>query len=137
MERKKEPGRRLKPVALAARTRRILARRRLGWTYQEIARAEGLTAERIGQIIRRSLDGSANDGDGSSGDRPTAPAPVAERRTVASREVVDLKAIDLAIKILDRLERRRPAAAFEPYGPNVRERLCASLDRAARKLLEG
>ncbi len=136
MERKFEPKRRLNPVAVAARSRRIFARRRLGWTYQEIARAEGLTAERIGQIVRQGLDGSANAVDGSSGDCPTAPARFAERQTAASREVENLKAIDLAIKIMDRLERRRPAAAFEPYGPKAHERLCAGLDRAARKLFE-
>ena len=119
MERKFEPRRRLNPVAVAARSRRILARRRLGWTYNEIGRAEGLTAERIGQIVRQCLDGSANAVDGSRGDCPAAPARFAERLTAASRESENLKAIDLAIKIMDRLERRRPAAALEPYGPKA------------------
>ena len=48
----KRVGRRHDAFGRILRRGRILARRREGWAYDEIAREEGLTAERIRQIVR-------------------------------------------------------------------------------------
>lgn len=43
--------RRLNIITRAARTKRIFARMREGWAYDEIARDGGLSAERIRRIV--------------------------------------------------------------------------------------
>ena len=47
MEQQIEPRQRPNIVGRAARTKRIFARLRDGWAYDEIARDEGLSAERV------------------------------------------------------------------------------------------
>jgi hypothetical protein len=49
------PRPRLNIVSRAARTKRIFARMREGWAYDEIARDEGLSAERVRQIVAEVL----------------------------------------------------------------------------------
>ena len=55
MEQKSEPGRRLNVLGRGARRKRIFARLREGWAYDEIARDEGLSGERIRQIVSEIL----------------------------------------------------------------------------------
>ena len=47
---------RLNVFGRAARTRRIFARLREGWGYEEIAQEEGVSAERIRQIVSVALE---------------------------------------------------------------------------------
>ena len=49
------PTRRLSAHKRDLRRARIFGRLREGWAYDEIARDEGLTAERIRQIVREAL----------------------------------------------------------------------------------
>jgi hypothetical protein len=56
MEHTPRPGRRLNVLGKAARRKRIFARLREGWAYEEIAGEERLSAERIRQIVAEVLD---------------------------------------------------------------------------------
>jgi len=49
------PGRRLNVLGKAARRKRIFARLREGWAYDEIAREERVSAERVRQIVAEVL----------------------------------------------------------------------------------
>ncbi len=53
MEHTQTPGRRLNVLGKAERRKRIFARLREGWAYEEIAGEERLSAERIRQIVRK------------------------------------------------------------------------------------
>ena len=55
MEQTPEPRRRLNVLTKAERRRRIFARLREGWAYDEIAREERVSAERIRQIVSEVL----------------------------------------------------------------------------------
>jgi hypothetical protein len=50
------PKRPLNAIARVVRRGRIFARLREGWAYDEIAREEGLSAERVRQIVREALE---------------------------------------------------------------------------------
>ena len=65
MEQIPEPRRRLNVVTKAKRRRRIFARLREGWAYDEIAREERVSAERIRQIV--------SGGSRQAGHRPRRP----------------------------------------------------------------
>lgn len=47
---------RLNPYTKGLRRERIFSRRRLGWPYSEIAREEGLSQERVRQIVIEALE---------------------------------------------------------------------------------
>lgn len=55
MEQIPEPRRRLNILTKAERRRRIFARLREGWAYDEIAREERVSPERIRQIVAEVL----------------------------------------------------------------------------------
>src|ERR1700733_6345167 len=55
MEQTPTPGRRLNVLGKAARRKRIFARLREGWAYDEIATDERVSAERIRQIVSEVL----------------------------------------------------------------------------------
>jgi hypothetical protein len=55
MEQTQAPRRRLNIVSKAARRKRIFAKLREGWAYDEIAREERVSAERIRQIVSEVL----------------------------------------------------------------------------------
>ena len=60
MEQTSEPRRRLNVLTKAERRKRIFARLREGWAYDEIAREERVSAERIRQIVSEvSASGSS------------------------------------------------------------------------------
>jgi hypothetical protein len=56
MEQKSEPRRRLTVFGREARTKRIFAWLREGWAYDEIAREEGVSPQRVRQIVSKVLD---------------------------------------------------------------------------------
>jgi hypothetical protein len=56
MEQTPTPGRRLNVLGKAARRKRIFARLREGWAYDEIAGEERLSAERVRQIVAEVLN---------------------------------------------------------------------------------
>jgi len=55
MSEPKPPRPRLNVIGRAARTKRIFARMREGWAYDEIARDEGLSPVRVRQIVAEVL----------------------------------------------------------------------------------
>ena len=65
---KRQPGGRL------LRRRRILARMREGWAYEEIARAESVTVDRIRKIVAKFLSKRVIDDEFRSRARPARPA---------------------------------------------------------------
>ena len=61
MEQTPAPRRRLNIVSKAARRKRIFAKLREGWAYDEIAREERVSPERIRQIVSEVLGKRAID----------------------------------------------------------------------------
>jgi hypothetical protein len=107
--------RRLTGHGKAERRKRILARMREGWGYDEIARDERLTARRVRQIVSEVLRRREVD-DRSARALPRLPG-VGPTLRAAGEAVADgdLRVVAALMKVLDRLERRldageRPAA---------------------------
>lgn len=132
-----EPARpRLNPFTKALRRERIFARLRLGWTYDKIAREEGVTDRRVRQIVadalrRQELDDS------------TDHALIQRMRLDAAHELAaravdsgDLRAIDSLLKVLERIDRYHKAGARKAvYDDAARKRLFAKLNRVAASQL--
>jgi transcriptional regulator with XRE-family HTH domain len=93
----------LSPAARALRLQRIFARLQEGMSYKDIAAEEGLSRERLRQIIRASTarSGSAPDHKAMQFAR-LEPALRLAARGVAEG---DVKAIPLLLKLVDRLDR--------------------------------
>ncbi len=114
---------------------RIFMRLRDGRPYTEIAREEGLTDVRIRQIVSETLKKRVVD-------PPTDDAMLQLMRLepalrLAAEAVVsgDIKAVRYYLKLLDRLDRRQPAAsAPQAYDDAERERLSAKLGRTSARL---
>ena len=98
-------ARRLTAHARVLRRARIFARLREGWAYDEIARDEGLTAERIRQIVREALEKRLLDEETDHAKLQLARLQPAMR--IAAEAVADghVEAIAPLIKVLDRLDR--------------------------------
>ena len=100
------PSRRfLSPGARAMRLQRIFARMQEGASYQEIASEEGISRERLRQIIRRATSRRSRD------DRPGHRQMQIARMTPALRLAEagvaqgDAKSIALLLKLVDRFDR--------------------------------
>jgi hypothetical protein len=127
------PKRRVDARGRVLRRERIFARLREGWTYQKIARDEGLTGARIGQIVREGV-----------GDRlrrdPHRLLEAGRPRLRPIRLVVEealleqVKAIAPILDVLDELDRRRAAKVKPVSRDEARKNLLDKLDRAAENL---
>lgn len=95
----------LSPAARAQRLQRIYARMQDGAAYAEIAEEEGVSRERVRQIIRAATTRDGQD------DRPDHSRMQIARLTPALRLAAagvaggDAKAIPLMLQILDRIDR--------------------------------
>jgi hypothetical protein len=118
-----------------ARRVRILALVQAGSTYAGIAREEGLSRERVRQIVAQALGEGAGD---SKLDHARAPiARLEPALRLAARGVADgnLSAIDRLLKVLERLDQYSAVAGSDsPYDENARERLLAKLDSMAQRI---
>ena len=120
------------PLTKALRRERIFARLRLGWTYDKIAREEGVSDRRIRQIVADALRRQELDD-------PTDHAIIQLMRLDAAHELAaravdsgDLKAIDSLLKVLERMDRYHKAAARKAvYDDAARKRLFEKLNRVA------
>jgi hypothetical protein len=131
------PRPRLNIVSRAARTKRIFARMREGWAYDEIARDEGLSAERVRQILAEVLGKRVID-------RGPHHAHLQLERLMPALRLAgeaigrgDIRAIAPLIKVIDRMDRHQETVvAKHYYGPEERRRLLDKLTRVAANLAE-
>ena len=144
MEQTPTPGRRLNVLGKAARRKRIFARLREGWAYDEIAGEERVSAERIRQIVAEVLGKRVID-------RGVDHAHLQLERLMPALRIVgeaigrgELKAVAPLIKVIDRLDkhqetvvaksslRPRRAAASARQGQPPRRQSPAARRRASR-----
>jgi transcriptional regulator with XRE-family HTH domain len=127
--------RRLGAHGMMFRRRRIFARLREGWTYEEIANGEGVTITRIRQIVSTELQQRAVD---SGADHAKlqlerlAPAIQLAAEAIATG---DVSAITPYLKALDRLDRYQSvASANQVYDDEARKKLLDKINRLANNL---
>ena len=127
--------RRLDARGRVLRRGRIFARLREGYAYDEIAREEQLTPERVRQIVREAL--ARRFVDDETDHAKLQLARLAQAMQIASMPVADgdLKAIPAFIKVIDRLDRyQRAAKVSEVYDEEARTRLMDKINRVAANL---
>jgi hypothetical protein len=135
MEQIPTSGRRLNVLGKAARRKRIFARLREGWAYDEIAGEERVSAERIRQIVSEVLDKRVID-------RGVDHAHLQLERLMPALRIVgeaigrgELKAVAPLIKVIDRLDKhQQTVVAKYTYGPEERQRLIDKINRLADNL---
>ena len=135
MEQIQTPGRRLNVLGKAARRKRIFARLREGWAYDEIASEERVSAERIRQIVSEILDKRVID-------RGVDHAHLQLERLMPALRIVgeaigrgELKAVAPLIKVIDRLDKHQnTVVAKYSYGPEERTRLLDKINRMVDNL---
>jgi hypothetical protein len=134
MERTSTPGRRLNVLVKAARKKRIFARLREGWAYDDIAREERVSAEPIRQIVSEVLGKTVVDrGDGHADLQLERLMPAL--RLVGEAIGRELNAVAPLIKVIDRLDKHQErVAAKHYYGPEERQRLLDKVNRLVDNL---
>ena len=108
---------------------------REGWAYDEIARAERVTAQRIRQIVQKALEKRVIDEDTDHAKLQLARLQPAMR--LAAEAVADghVKAIAPLLKVLDRLDRyQRVAKVNQVYDDEARKKLFDKISRVAANL---
>src|SRR5271166_5262092 len=127
--------RRMGAAGMILRRRRIFARLREGFSYEDIAQEEGVTSERIRQIVsevlqKRSVDSGADHAKLQL-DR-LAPVMQLAAEAVAAGDVT---AIAPYLKVLDRLDRYQTVAgANQAYDDEARKKLLDKINRVAANL---
>ena len=137
MDETQAPRPRLNIIGRSARTKRIFARMREGWAYDEIARDEGLSAERVRQIVAEVLGKRVID-------RGPHHAHLQLERLMPALRLAgegiargDIRAIAPLIKVIDRMDRHQETVvAKHYYGPEERQRLLDKLNRVAANLAD-
>jgi len=127
--------RRLGAHGMIFRRRRVFARLREGFTYDEIAGEEGVSASRIRQIVSEELQKRMVDSGADHAklqlDR-LAPAVQLGAEAIAAG---DISAITPYLKALDRLDRYQSVAvANQVYDDEARKKLLEKLNRVAANL---
>ena len=135
MEQTPIPGRRLNVLGKAARRKRIFARLREGWAYDEIAGEERVSAERVRQIVAEVLGKRIID-------RGVDHAHLQLERLMPALRIVgeaigrgELKAVAPLIKVIDRLDKHQETVVAKySYGPEERQRLLDKVNRLVDNL---
>jgi predicted transcriptional regulator len=127
--------RRLGAQGMIFRRRRVFARLREGFTYDEIANEEGVSSSRIRQIVSEELQKRAVDSGADHAklqlDR-LAPAVQLAAEAIAAG---DISAITPYLKALDRLDRYQTVAgANQVYDDEARKKLLDKINRIADNL---
>ena len=127
--------RRLGAHGMMIRRKRIFAGLRDGLRYDEIAAQEGVTTERIRQIVTEVLKNRAVDSEADHAklqlDR-LVPALQIAAEAVASG---DVRAIPSYLKVLDRLDRYQTTASVnQVYDDEARKKLMDKINRLAENL---
>ena len=124
--------RRLGAHGMMFRGRRIFARLREGFTYEEIANEEGLSLSRIRQIVSQELQQRSVD---SGADHAKLQLErLASVMQLAAEAVAagDVTAITPYLKVLDRLDRYQTVAtANQVYDDEARKKLMDKINRMA------
>ncbi len=135
MEQVQKPRRRLNIVTRTARTKRIFARLREGWAYDDIAKEERLSAERVRQIVGQVLENRVLDrGDDHAHMQIERLRPGLR---LVGKEVAqgNLKAIGPLIKLIDRLDKhQRVLVKPFAYTEDHRKKLLDKLNWVAENL---
>src|ERR1700722_19716154 len=129
------PGRRLNVLGKAARRKRIFDKLREGWAYDEIAREERVSPERIRQIVSEVLGKRIID-------RGADHAHLQLERLMPALRIVgeaigrgELKAVAPLIKVIHRLDKHQVTfVAKYDYGPEERKRLLDKVNRIVDNL---
>jgi hypothetical protein len=126
------PRRRLGTHGMMFRRRRIFARLREGFTYEEIAAEEGLSPSRVRKIVSKELRQRAAD-DGTEHAKlqleRLMPAVQLAAEAIAAGDVT---AIAPYLKTLDRLDRYQvTASANQAYDDEARRKLIDKVNRMA------
>ena len=117
------------------RRRRIFARLREGWAYDEIAAQEGLTATRIRQIVAEVLEKRAVDSGANHAKLQLARLAPAVQLGAEAIAAGDVSAISPYLKALDRLDRYQSVAvANQAYDEEARRKLMEKINRMADNL---
>ena len=127
--------RRLGAHGMMFRRRRIFAQLREGFTYEEIAAEEGVSASRIRQIVSQELQQRAVDSGAEHAklqlDRLAPAIQLAAEGIVAG----DISAITPYLKALDRVDRYQVvASANQVYDDEARKKLMDKVNRLAENL---
>jgi hypothetical protein len=126
------PARRRAPGRRALKRQRILCRMREGWAFEEIARAEKVTVERVRKIVAGIL--AKREIDDASDHARIQLARLEAALQAAGQAVAngDIKAIGPYLRVLERLDRYRGLAAVRQMeGNEAREKLLAKLNHMA------
>ena len=124
--------RRLVAHGKMARRKRIFARLREGASYEEIGSEEGVSRERIRQIVSEALQKRAVD---SGADHAKLQLDWLTPLMQLAAEAVaagDIRAITPYLKVLDRLDRYQTVAgAHQVYDDDARKKLMDKINRMA------
>jgi hypothetical protein len=115
---------------------RILAQVQAGLSYAAIGREEGLSRERVRQIVVQALD--ERGGETKLDHARVQIARLEPALRLAARSVADgdLAAIDRLLRALDRLDRYSAVeGANAPADAGARERLLTRLDAMAQRMI--
>ena len=115
---------RLNILGKAERRKRIFARLREGWAYDEIAGEERISAERVRQIVSEVLGKRVIDRGEDHAHLQLERLMPALRLAGESIGRGDIKAIAPLIKVIDRIDKHlATVVARDYYGPEEREKL--------------
>ncbi len=129
MDQTQKPRRRLNILARTARTQRIFERLREGWAYDEIAREEHVTAERIRQIVAQVLERRVVEGGEDHAHLQLERLKPALKLVGQAVKRGDLKAVGPLIKLIDRLDRhQRVVSKPFAYTDDHRQKLLDKLN---------
>jgi hypothetical protein len=135
MQQTPEPRRRLNVLTKAERRQRIFARLREGWAYDEIAREDRVSAERIRQIVSEVLGKRVIDRGADHAHLQLERLMPALRVTSEAIGRGELRAVGPLIRVIDRLDKHQETVvAKHEYGPEERQRLLDKINRIADNL---
>ena len=133
------PAARASAIEREVRRHRVMERALRGWSYELIAGTENLTPRRVRQIVRETLQLREVDPDGEHVRLQTARLDASLRLAAERVEDGELGAIDRLLRVLDRLDRYRNAAAAPPPFDEAAEgaaKFDAKLDDLLRRAAE-
>jgi hypothetical protein len=116
---------------------RIFARLQEGWSYDEIGREEGVSGERIRQIVKQSLEKREVDANRDHALLQIARLGPALRLAASEVAKGEVAAIAPLMRVLERLDKYQGAGAspaHSAYDENARERLLTKLNAMAERI---